>query len=155
MIHDCCLSWSYIPSHWTPPFSSLLLYSVPCLIDFHVCIAQFGYQPWLQSSIPWNHKPNILLDPTEIIIPYLLPQIKMAITSRGKSMIAIVSVLVGLSVLAVILRVFARIKRRVKLGVDDYLCFLSIVMLIAMEIELVLCKSHRVQRFEPVADHMW
>ncbi|KAM0097231.1 hypothetical protein ACP6JE_008263 [Aspergillus fumigatus] len=62
----------------------------------------------------------------------------MAITSRGKSMIAIVSVLVGLSVLAVILRVFARIKRRVKLGVDDYLCFLSIVMLIAMEIELVL-----------------
>jgi hypothetical protein len=69
-------------------------------------------------------------------------------------MIAIVSVLVGLSVLAVILRVFARIKRRVKLGVDDYLCFLSIVMLIAMEVELILCKSHRAQRFKPVANHM-
>lgn len=65
-------------------------------------------------------------------------------------MIAIVSVLVGLSVLAVILRVFARIKRRVKLGVDDYLCFLSIIMLISMEIELILCKSHLAQRYRPV-----
>lgn len=65
-------------------------------------------------------------------------------------MIAVVSVLVGLSVLAVILRVFARIKRRVKLGVDDYLCFLSLVMLISMEIELILCESHLAQRFKPV-----
>ncbi|EAW15231.1 uncharacterized protein ACLA_058930 [Aspergillus clavatus NRRL 1] len=62
----------------------------------------------------------------------------MALTSRGKSMIAIVSTLVGLSVISVILRVVARKKRRVKLGADDYLCFLSIVMLIAMEIELIL-----------------
>jgi hypothetical protein len=65
----------------------------------------------------------------------------MTVTSRGREMICIVSVLVGLSLICVILRVFARLKRRVGFGMDDYLCFFSILLLIAMLIELALCKS--------------
>lgn len=64
----------------------------------------------------------------------------MTVTSRGAEMICIVSVLVGLSLISVILRVFARMKRSIGLGMDDYLCFLSLTLLIAMLIELVLCK---------------
>ena len=64
----------------------------------------------------------------------------MTITSRGAQMICIVSVLVGLSLISVIVRVFARMKRSIGLGMDDYLCFLSMGLLIAMLIELVLCK---------------
>lgn len=55
-------------------------------------------------------------------------------------MVAIVSVLVGVSFIAVILRVFARSKRRVRFGIDDYLCFLSMTLLFAMLIELGLCE---------------
>ncbi|KAA8648461.1 uncharacterized protein ATNIH1004_004346 [Aspergillus tanneri] len=62
----------------------------------------------------------------------------MSITSRGGEMISIVSVLVGVALITVIMRVFARLKRRVGFGVDDYLCFLSMVLLIAMLIELAL-----------------
>ncbi|KAB8266221.1 hypothetical protein BDV32DRAFT_134223 [Aspergillus pseudonomiae] len=62
----------------------------------------------------------------------------MTITSRGAQMICIVSVLVGLSLISVIVRVFARMKRSIGLGMDDYLCFLSMGLLIAMLIELVL-----------------
>ncbi|KAB8071456.1 hypothetical protein BDV29DRAFT_197376 [Aspergillus leporis] len=62
----------------------------------------------------------------------------MTVTSRGREMICIVSVLVGLSLICVILRVFARLKRRVGFGMDDYLCFFSILLLIAMLIELAL-----------------
>ncbi|PLB50750.1 integral membrane protein [Aspergillus steynii IBT 23096] len=62
----------------------------------------------------------------------------MTVTSRGREMIAIVSVLVGVSLISVIMRVIARLKRRVKFGIDDYLCFLSMGLLLAMLIELVL-----------------
>ncbi|PWY71102.1 hypothetical protein BO94DRAFT_560435 [Aspergillus sclerotioniger CBS 115572] len=62
----------------------------------------------------------------------------MALTSRGAQMISIVSVLVGLSLLSVILRVVARIKRKVKFGMDDYLCFACMFLLFVMLIELSL-----------------
>jgi hypothetical protein len=55
-------------------------------------------------------------------------------------MIATVTVLVGLSITAVFLRAFARYKRRVGFGMDDYLCFLSVILLLGMLVELVLCK---------------
>lgn len=64
----------------------------------------------------------------------------MTVTSRGREMIAIVSVLVGVSFITVIMRVLARLKRRVKFGIDDYLCFLSMGLLLAMLIELILCE---------------
>lgn len=64
----------------------------------------------------------------------------MTVTARGKQMIAIVSVLVGVSMITVIMRVIARLKRRVKFGIDDYLCFFSMGLLLAMLIELVLCE---------------
>ncbi|PYH41222.1 uncharacterized protein BP01DRAFT_306347 [Aspergillus saccharolyticus JOP 1030-1] len=60
----------------------------------------------------------------------------MALTSRGREMISIVSVLVGLSFIAVILRAIARLKRRVHFGVDDFLSFASIILLLGMLIEL-------------------
>lgn len=56
-------------------------------------------------------------------------------------MIAIVSVLVALAVGAVGLRVFARFKRRVQFGIDDYLCFIALAILLSMLIELILCMS--------------
>lgn len=55
-------------------------------------------------------------------------------------MIEIVSVLVALCLISLVLRVFARIRRRVGFGVDDYLSMLSMVLLIGMLIELILCK---------------
>ncbi|BCR87244.1 uncharacterized protein ACHE_31231A [Aspergillus chevalieri] len=57
---------------------------------------------------------------------------------RGAEMVAIVTVLVGVSFIAVLLRIFARFKRQVRFGVDDYLCFISMVLLFAMLIELGL-----------------
>ncbi|KAL4916652.1 hypothetical protein BDW62DRAFT_218626 [Aspergillus aurantiobrunneus] len=62
----------------------------------------------------------------------------MTLTGRGSEMIAAVTILVGLSISAVFLRVFARYRRRVQLGMDDYLCFLSATLLLAMLVELVL-----------------
>jgi hypothetical protein len=55
-------------------------------------------------------------------------------------MVATVTVLVGLSITAVLLRVLARFRRRVQFGMDDYLCFASAVLLLAMLIELILCE---------------
>ncbi len=55
-------------------------------------------------------------------------------------MVATVTVLVGLSILAVCFRVAARYKRRVRFDIDDYLCFLSAILLLAMLVELILCK---------------
>lgn len=55
-------------------------------------------------------------------------------------MIATVTTLVALSIVAVVLRILARNKRRVRFGMDDYLCFISVILLLAMHIELVLCK---------------
>lgn len=65
----------------------------------------------------------------------------MSLTDRGEETVRTVAALVGLSVLAVALRVVARLKRRVGFGVDDYLCFLSIFLLVGMLIQLVLCES--------------
>ncbi|KAL2836729.1 hypothetical protein BJY01DRAFT_221639 [Aspergillus pseudoustus] len=62
----------------------------------------------------------------------------MTLTRRGADIIAIVTVLVGLSITAVLFRVLARYKRRVQFGMDDHLCFASAVLLLAMLIELIL-----------------
>ncbi|KAJ5731518.1 uncharacterized protein N7483_006026 [Penicillium malachiteum] len=62
----------------------------------------------------------------------------MASSARGWEMIEIVVVLVALCVICVGLRVFARLRRRVGLGIDDYLSMLSMVLMLAMLIELVL-----------------
>lgn len=55
-------------------------------------------------------------------------------------MIIIISVLISLSIICVTLRIFARVKRRIGFGIDDYLCFAATIFLISMLIELVLCK---------------
>jgi phosphatidylglycerophosphate synthase len=55
-------------------------------------------------------------------------------------MIEIVTVLVAVSLVSVVMRVVARLRRRVGLGVDDYLSILSMVLMIAMLIELCLCE---------------
>lgn len=55
-------------------------------------------------------------------------------------MIEIVSVLVSLCLISVVLRVIARLRRRVGFGVDDYLCFLAMVLMMAMLVELSLCQ---------------
>lgn len=55
-------------------------------------------------------------------------------------MIEIVSVLVALCLICVVLRVFARFRRRVGFGVDDYLSIVSMVLMIAMLVELILCE---------------
>ncbi|KAJ5310755.1 isoflavone reductase family protein [Penicillium atrosanguineum] len=62
----------------------------------------------------------------------------MAPSTRGWQMIEIVSVLVALCLMSVVMRVVARLKRRVGLGVDDYLSILSMVLMVAMLIELCL-----------------
>lgn len=55
-------------------------------------------------------------------------------------MIEIVSVLVSLCLISVVARMVARYRRRVGFGIDDYLSLLSMVLMIAMLIELILCK---------------
>ncbi|KAJ5222882.1 uncharacterized protein N7469_009122 [Penicillium citrinum] len=62
----------------------------------------------------------------------------MAPSTRGWQMIEIVSVLVALCLISVVARVVARYRRRVGFGVDDYLCLVSMVLMVAMLIELVL-----------------
>ncbi|KAI9743773.1 MAG: hypothetical protein M1818_002506 [Claussenomyces sp. TS43310] len=62
----------------------------------------------------------------------------MAPSARGWEMIRVVSVLVGLATIAVVLRIVARLKTRMKFGTDDYLCFVGIVFLYGMLIELIL-----------------
>jgi hypothetical protein len=64
----------------------------------------------------------------------------MAPSQRGWQMIEIVSVLVSLSLISVVLRMFARLRRRVSFGIDDYLSVMSMVLMIAMLIELILCE---------------
>jgi hypothetical protein len=64
----------------------------------------------------------------------------MAPSARGWQMIEIVTVLVALCFISVVLRVVARLQRRVGFGVDDYLSVLSMVLMIAMLIELGLCE---------------
>lgn len=55
-------------------------------------------------------------------------------------MIEIVTVLVALCLISVVMRLVARLQRRVGLGVDDYLSIVSMVLMIAMLIELCLCE---------------
>ncbi|KAJ5802054.1 uncharacterized protein N7503_004504 [Penicillium pulvis] len=62
----------------------------------------------------------------------------MALSARGTQMIVIVSVLVALCAICVALRVVARLRRRVGFGVDDYLSILSMVLMLAMLVELIL-----------------
>ncbi|KAJ5218124.1 uncharacterized protein N7498_000223 [Penicillium cinerascens] len=62
----------------------------------------------------------------------------MDATARGWQMIEIVTVLVALCFISVVMRVVARLQRRVGLGVDDYLSIVSMVLMTAMLIELCL-----------------
>lgn len=62
-------------------------------------------------------------------------------------MIEIVSVLVALCLISVVARMGARYRRRVGFGIDDYLSLVSMVLMIAMLVELVLCKWFH---FDPV-----
>jgi hypothetical protein len=64
----------------------------------------------------------------------------MAPSARGWQMIEIVTVLVALCFVSVVLRVVARLQRRVGFGIDDYLSVVSMVLMIAMLIELGLCE---------------
>lgn len=64
-------------------------------------------------------------------------------------MIEIVTVLVALCFVSVVLRVVARLQRRVGFGVDDYLSVVSMVLMIAMLIELGLCELFWCQDFNP------
>ncbi|OBT87326.1 hypothetical protein VE02_03022 [Pseudogymnoascus sp. 03VT05] len=61
----------------------------------------------------------------------------MAPSERGWKMIIIVTVLVGLATIATVLRVFARLKRRVKIDIDDYLCFTALFLLYGMLVQLI------------------
>lgn len=63
----------------------------------------------------------------------------MTVTSQGWEMIRIVTALVALATLAVVLRIVARLKRRLDFGLDDYLCFAALLLLYGMFIELMLC----------------
>jgi hypothetical protein len=91
-------------------------------------------------------RPRQLFDTRSFVLlvrsyhPSDIAEIIMATSARGWQMIEIVTVLVALCLISVVMRVFARIKRRVGLGVDDYLSILSMVLMIAMLIELCLCK---------------
>ncbi|KAJ5237985.1 hypothetical protein N7489_008076 [Penicillium chrysogenum] len=62
----------------------------------------------------------------------------MAPSKKGWQMIEIISVLVSLCLISVVMRVVARLHRRVRFGVDDYLSMISMVLLVAMLIELIL-----------------
>ncbi|KAF4125908.1 integral membrane protein [Geosmithia morbida] len=62
----------------------------------------------------------------------------MGLTGRGTHMVTVVSLLVALATLAVGLRLYARLKLRLKVQLDDYLCMGAWVCLIAMFIELIL-----------------
>ncbi|GKZ21659.1 hypothetical protein AbraIFM66951_002319 [Aspergillus brasiliensis] len=64
----------------------------------------------------------------------------MGPSPKGKEMIVIVSVLVGLTCISMALRFVARVKRRTGFGVDDCLCFVAVVLMLGMLIELILCK---------------
>jgi hypothetical protein len=57
-------------------------------------------------------------------------------------MIEVVSVLVALCLISTVLRVFARLRRRVGFGIDDYLSMGAMFLMIGMLIELILCSSH-------------
>lgn len=59
-------------------------------------------------------------------------------------MIIIVAVLVGLATIATALRLVARLKRRVNIEIDDYLCFTALFLLYGMLVQLILCEMPHV-----------
>lgn len=65
----------------------------------------------------------------------------MALTQQGTQIIAVVSMLAGLASAAVGLRMYARVKLGVRVGIDDHLCLVAWACLVAMLVELVLCTS--------------
>ena len=73
----------------------------------------------------------------------------MAPSQRGYAMIGIITALIGLSTIAVILRIIARMRRRIHLGTDDYLAIASLVLLYGMYIELILCTIRALFPFFP------
>lgn len=77
----------------------------------------------------------------------------MAPSERGWKMIIIVSVLVGLATIATVLRVVARLKRRINIEIDDYLCFTALFLLYGMLVQLILCKMlHGPVQTQPAAN---
>ena len=64
----------------------------------------------------------------------------MALAQRGREMITIVAVLVGLASIAVLLRIWVRIRRGLDFAIDDYLCFAAMFFMYGMLVELVLCE---------------
>lgn len=76
----------------------------------------------------------------------------MTLSERGSSVVRVVAALITLSIISVILRVFARLKRRVHFGVDDYLCFISGLLMIGMLIECVLCELKSIHASSTPAD---
>lgn len=68
----------------------------------------------------------------------------MAPSERGWKMIIIVAVLVGLATIATALRLVARLKRRVNIEIDDYLCFTALFLLYGMLVQLILCEMPHV-----------
>lgn len=68
----------------------------------------------------------------------------MALAERGKQMIIIVAVLVALASIAVLLRIYVRLKLRLGFAIDDYLCFATLFFLYGMLVELVLCECETI-----------
>lgn len=63
------------------------------------------------------------------------------LTDRAARMITVVSILVALATMAVALRIYARLKLRLKIQTDDYLCVGALVCLHGMLIELAFCET--------------
>lgn len=68
--------------------------------------------------------------------------VTMTLTERAARMISIISVLVGLATIAVVLRIYARLKLRLMVKIDDYLCIGAMLCLLGMLTELILCKCN-------------
>lgn len=102
----------------------------PHALDFAHLTIIIDHAPYLAESRSFKH----------ILPEQKKKKIMPSLNYRGAEMVAIVTVLVGISFLAVLLRVYARFKRQVRFGIDDYLCFVSMGLLFAMLIELGLCE---------------
>lgn len=133
LIHLYCVRGTYV---------SLAL-SLPSPICFTlISIANFLPRPGDQSPIPFVYVSQLTF--VRFVAIHSFPSdfgFKMSsLSERGGVQIRTVSVLVALCMIAVMLRIFARFKRRVGFGMDDYLCFISLFFMIGMLIELSLCK---------------
>ena len=63
----------------------------------------------------------------------------MAPSERGWEEIRIGIALTVLTFIAVVLRFVARFTKKVKLGIDDWLALVSMVSIVAMSTEMILC----------------